>query len=319
VRRRDFVKISAAAAILPLAAHAQQQKATPVVGILAAASAENAGAQRNVGIFRQGLAEAGFIDGQNVRFEYRWAETRFERLPALAAELVNRKVDVIATEGGDGPVLAAKQATSTIPIVGIINTASTARPGGNVTGVSLYGLAPGRIGIVSELNPGTKQVAFLANPNDPVAADNIREMQQAAGAKDMQLHVVEAGQDTQIEPAFATIAQMRPDAVMLLGNVLFSGRVAQVGGLAARLPVPTIAPGRIYVENGFLLGYGPDLAPLYQLNGNTVGKILKGANPADLPMQPPTKFLLAVNLKTAKAHGLTVPQSILARADRVIE
>jgi putative ABC transport system substrate-binding protein len=327
VRRRDFIKITALSAIMPVTARAQPQKATPVVGILAAASAQNTGAQRNVSGFRDALAEAGFVDGKNVAFEYRWAETQFDRLATLAADLVSRKIDVIATEGGEGPALAAKEATSAIPIVCILSRDPVAtgfadslqRPGRNVTGVTLHGLEVKRFDIVSELLPQAKVIAYLVNPKDPPASDLVKSAQQAAQAKGLQLHVIEASSENDIAPAFAKIQESRADALMVLGNVLFSGRRSQLASLAAQHKVPAIFPGQSFVESGGLLGYAPDLFPAYQSNGRYAARILKGENAGDLPFQQPTKFILAVNMNAANALGLAIPQSILARADAVIK
>jgi putative ABC transport system substrate-binding protein len=327
MRRRDFIKITTVSAVMPLAARAAPQKAMPVVGILAAASSQNAGAQRRISGLREAVAEAGFVDGKNVAFEYRWAETHFDRLPGLAAELVARKVDVIATEGGDGPALAARQATSTIPIVCILSrdpvaagfAESLQRPGRNVTGVTLHGSGVKRFEIVSELLPEAKVIAYLVNPKDPSASDSVRSAQQAAQAKVVQLQVVEAGSENDIEPAFANARQSHADALLVQENVLFSGRASQLASSAAQHKLPTIFAGRPFVESGGLLGYSPDFFPAYQSNGRYVARILKGEKAGDLPLQQPTKFILAVNMNAANALGLAVPQSILARADIVIK
>jgi putative ABC transport system substrate-binding protein len=325
MRRRDFMTIFAGAAAYSRLAGAQQ-KAMPVIGILAFASPDNAGAQRMLAAFREGLGEAGYVEGQNVAIEYRWAEVRYDRLPALAADLVSRKVDVIVTEGGDPSVVAAKQATSTIPVVfhtggdpvtlGLV--ASLAQPGGNLTGFSLYGLAAKRIELVSELVPQPRAIGFLVNPNS-LNADEIRDAREAARAKGVQLHVVKASSDSEIEPAFATLSQLRVGALVVVGDPLFSGRRVQVVTLAARRAIPAIYQGRDFVVAGGLLSYGSDLAAVYRLKGIYAGRILKGAKPADLPVERPSKFELVINLKTVKALGLTVPQSLFARADEVIE
>lgn len=298
----------------------------PVIGILAFASPDNAGAQRMLAAFREGLGEAGYFDGQNVAIEYRWAEVREDRLPTLAADLVSRKVDVIVTEGGDPSVIAAKQATSTIPVVfhtggdpvahGMV--ASLARPGGNLTGFSLHGLSAKRIELVSELVPHASAIGFLVNPNG-VNADEVRDAGQAARAKGKQLHVVKASSDSEIEPAFATLSQLQVGALVVVSDPLFSGRRGQLVALVARHAIPTVYGGRDYVVAGGLLSYGSDLAAVYRLKGIYAGRILKGAKPADLPVEQPSKFALIINLNTAKTLGLTVPQSLLARADEVIE
>ena len=326
MRRHDFMTILAGVAAYPLLAGAQQ-KAMPVIGILAAASPDNAGAQRMLAAFREGLGEAGYVEGRNIAIEYRWAEAQFDRLPALAADLVGRKVDVVVTEGGDPSVFAAKQATSTIPVVfhtrrdpvasGLV--ASLARPGGNLTGFSLHGLGAKRIELISELVPQAKVFAILVNPNDPSADEDIRDAGEAARAKGVQLHVVKASSDSEIEPAFATLSQLRAGALVVVGSPLFSGRRVQLMALVSRHAIPAIYEGRAYVDAGGLLSYGSDLAAVYRLKGIYTGRILKGAKPADLPVEQPSKFELVINLKAAKALGLTVPQSLFARADEVIE
>jgi putative ABC transport system substrate-binding protein len=304
-----------------------QQKPMPVIGILAAAAPDNAGALRMLAAFREGLGEFGYVEGQNVAIEYRWAEAHFDRLPALAADLVDRKVDVIVTEGGDPSVLATKQATSTIPVVfhtsgdpvasGLV--ASLARPGGNLTGVGLHGLAAKRIELLCDLVPQAKVIALLVNPNDPSADVDIRNAQKAARVKEVQLHVVKAGSDNEIEPAFATLSELRAGALVVVSSPLFSRRMVELVALASRHAIPAIYGGRLYAETGGLLSYGSDLEAVYRQKGICTGKILKGAKPADLPVEQPTKVELVINLKTAKALGLTVPPLLLARADEVIE
>ena len=325
MHRRKFMVLVGAAAASPFTAPAQQ-KPMPVIGILAFASPDNTGAQRMLAAFREGLRDAGYAEGQNVAIEYRWAEVRYDRLPALAADLVSRKVDVIVTEGGDPSVFAAKQATSTIPVVfhtggdpvalGLV--ANLARPGGNLTGFSLHGLAAKRIELVSELVPQATAIGFLVNPNG-LNADEIRDAREAARAKGVQLHVVTASSDSEMEPAFATLSQLRVGALVVISDPLFSGRRDQLVALVARHAIPAVYGGRDYVAAGGLLSYGSDLAAVYRLKGIYAGRILKGAKPADLPIEQPTRFQLVINLKTVKALGLTAPQSLLARADEVIE
>ena len=245
----------------------------------------------------------------------------------MAADLVDRKVDVIVTEGGDSSVVAAKQATSTIPIVFHTNSdpvasglvASLARPGGNLTGISVIGLAAKRIELLSEVVPQAKAIAFLVNPNARFAGDEIRDAQEAARIKGVQLRVVKAGSDGEIEPAFADLSEMGAGALVVIGSVIFTRRRAQIVALASRYAIPAIYTGRLYVETGGLLSYGSNLAETYRLKGIYTGKILKGAKPADLPVEQPSRFELVVNLKTAKELGLAIPPSILARADEVIE
>jgi putative tryptophan/tyrosine transport system substrate-binding protein len=327
MRRRDFLILTAGVAGGRPTLSRAQQKAMPVIGILAAAAPDNAGAQRMLAAFREGLRETGYIEGQNIAIEYRWAEAHFDRLPALASDLVDRKVDVIVTEGGDGSVLAAKQATSTIPVVFHTNSdpvamglvASLARPGGNLTGVSLHGLAAKRIELLCDLVPEAKAIALLVNPNDPSADVDIRDAQEAARAKGVQLHVVKAGSDNEIEPAFATLSELRAGALVVVSSPLFSRRMVQLVALASRHALPPISGGRLYVETGGLLSYGSNLEAVYRQKGIYTGKILNGAKPADLPVEQPTKVELVINLKTAKELGLTVPPLLLARADEVIE
>jgi len=326
MRRRDFTTILAGAATYPLLAGAQQ-KAMPVIGILAAASPDNTGAQRMLAAFRDSLGEAGYVEGRNIAIEYRWAEDHFDRLPALAADLVGHKVDVIVTEGGDVSVIAAKQATLIIPVVFHTNrdavasglVTSLARPGGNLTGVNVHRLAAKRVELLSELVPGAKAIAILVNRDDPIANDEVRDAQEAARAKGVQLHVLKASTDREIETAFATLNQLRANALVVVGSPLFSRRMVQLAALASSHAIPAVYGGRGYVEAGGLLSYGSDLAAVYRLKGIYTAKILKGAKPADLPVEQPSKFELVINLKTAKALNLTVPQSLLARADEVIE
>jgi putative ABC transport system substrate-binding protein len=327
MRRRDFLILTAGVAGGCPTLSRAQQKAMPVIGILAAAAPDNAAALRMLAAFREGLGEFGYVEGQNVAIEYRWAEGHFDRLPALAADLVDRKVDVIVTEGGDGSVLAAKRATSTIPVVfhtdgdpvarGLV--AGLAQPGGNLTGVSLHGLAAKRIELLCDLVPEAKAIGFLVNPNSPNTDYEIRDAQEAARAKGVQLHVVKASSDSEIEPAFATLSQLRAGALVVVGDSVFSRRMAQLVALASRHAIPAIYSGRLYVETGGLIGYGSNFPAMYRQKGIYTGKILKGAKPADLPVEQPTKVELVVNLNTAKSLGLTVPPSILARADEVIE
>ena len=303
-----------------------QQKAMRVIGFL---SSEGSGALApRLAAFRQGLSETGYVEGQNVAIEYRWAEGRFDRLPKLAADLVGRKVNVIATSGGDFTAVAAKNATSLIPIVfatggdpvelGLV--ASLARPGGNLTGVTFIGveLWGKRVELISELVPETRALADLVNPNFPGAERNIKAVEEAARATGLQLRILRAATESEIDAAFTALAELQARA-LLVGASTFLGQREQIVALAARYAVPTIYDWREYVAAGGLISYGTNLADTYRIIGTYVGKILKGAKPADLPVQQPTRFELVVNLKTAKALGLTVPPSILARADEAIE
>ncbi len=260
--------------------------------------------------------------------EYRWAEGSYDRLPALAADLVGRKVDVIVASGTPG-IAAAKSATSTIPIVflgggdlvaaGLV--ASLARPGGNLTGISIFGreLNPKRLDLLSELVPETKVIALLVNPNNSGAEPTIRDVQEAARAKGVQLHILNAGTESEIDAAFATLVQLHAGAIVVGSDPFFNSRREQLVAMAARHAVPAIYEWREFAEIGGLISYGPSLTGTWRQVGVYVGRILAGAKPADLPIQQPTKFELVINLKTAKSLGLTVPQSILARADEVIE
>jgi len=326
MNRRDcIVLLGGAAASWPQAARAQQ-KAMPVIGYLGVGSPGPFAP--HVAAFRQGLSEAGYVEGQNVAIEYRWAEGRDDRLPALAAELVGRKVAVIATSGGPAAALAAKNATAMIPIVfssaapverGLV--ASLARPGGNLTGISnmTFELTPKRFELMSELVPQAGVIALLMNPSSPSAEPAIRDMQEAARAKGVQLHVLKASTDGEFETAFASLVQLRVGALVVAADAFFNSRREALVALAARHVVPAIYQGREFADSGGLISYGANLPDMYRLVGAYVGRILTGAKPADLPVQQPTRFELVVNLKTAKALGLTVPQSLLMRADEVIE
>jgi putative ABC transport system substrate-binding protein len=277
-----------------------------------------------VAAFHQGLSETGYVEGQNLAIEYRWAEGQYDRLPALAADLVSRKVDlIVATSGGHAPALAAKNATSTIPIVFAMGAdpvafglvASLARPGGNITGFSILvrELMPKRLDLLSELVPGARVIAMLVN-----IERKIGDMQQAARAKGVQLQILEAGTESEIDAAFATLVRLHAGA-LLVADPFYLNRREQLVALAARHAVPAIYDWREYVVAGGLISYGTSLTAVYRQVGIYAGKILKGAKPADLPVQQPTTFELVVNLNTARSLGLTVPPSILARADEVIE
>jgi putative ABC transport system substrate-binding protein len=323
VNRRDLiVLLGGAAAAWPFAAGAQQKR-MPVIGILGLGYPEDPAIALNLAAFRRGLAETGFVEGQNVAIEYRWAVNDETRLPALAAELVVRKVDVMMTEGGTPTVRAAKSATSTIPIVfhagdaiedGIVT--NLARPDGNLTGVSLF--APERFAkqfeLLAELVPQTKVFALLAVLNI-LPADGVREIEKAARAKGVEVEILNAATDSELDAAFARLGDQRGAAVVNANGQFADKLVA----LAARHAVPAVYAQRAFAERGGLLSYGVSFPAAYALKGIYAGKILKGAKPADLPVQQPTTFELLVNLKTAKALGLTVPQTLLARADEVIE
>jgi putative tryptophan/tyrosine transport system substrate-binding protein len=317
MRRRELMLMLGGAMTVPRTLRAQQ-KPMPVIGILGAVSPEARGVQLNLAAFREGLAETGFVEGQNVVIEYRWAELHLDRLPALAAELVARKVDVIVTEGGDSTTLAAKQATSTIPIVfhgndpmalGLV--ASLARPGGNLTGVSLMisELVPKLLEMLLEVVPQAKLIGVLRDPKSP-----LEDIEHAASARNVRLHILSAASNDEVDAAFAAILPLKPDGLINYGL----GRV-RTAALVSRHSIPAIAHNRDFPENGGLLSYGPSQPAAYRVKGLYTGRILKGEKAAELPVQQPTRFELVVNLKSAKELGLTIPPSILARADEVIE
>jgi putative ABC transport system substrate-binding protein len=324
MRRRKFVALlGGVVAAWPFAARAQQ-KAMPVIGVLSAGRTSGP----FLDAFRQGLSEAGYVEGQNLSIEYRWAEGNYDRLPALAADLVGRKVDLIIASNPPS-ALAAKSATSTIPIVfrggadpvadGLV--ASLAQPGGNLTGVSLADdVTAKRLDLLSELVPRARVIALLVNPNNANAERVIRDVQEAARTKGLQLHVLKAGSESEIDTAFASLVQLHAEALVVGADPFLSNsRREQLVALASRCAVPAIYAWREFAASGGLISYGASLTSAYRLVGAYAGKVLKGAKPADLPVQQPTTFELVVNLKTAKALGLTVPPSILARADEVIE
>jgi putative ABC transport system substrate-binding protein len=328
MRRREFITtLLGAAAIWPAAARAQQP-AMPVVGLLngglaAAAAAGTAAA------FRKGLGETGYFEGRNVTIEERWAEGQYDRLPALAADLVRRRVAVIAAPGGLPQALAAKAATQTIPIVFSIGgdpvamglVASLNRPGGNLTGVVQLNVdvTGKRLQLLHEMLPTATSIAFLVNPASRQTDAETVEAQNAARVLGVHLVILNASNPSDIEATFASVAQERVNALLVSSDQLFTARREQVVALAARYGVPTIYQFRVFAEAGGLMSYGTDLLEVYRLLGNYSGRILKGERPADLPVQQATTFELVINLKTAKTLGLTVPPQLLARADEVIE
>jgi putative tryptophan/tyrosine transport system substrate-binding protein len=325
MRRRELMLFLGGAMTTARALPAQQ-KSIPVIGYLSSGSpGPNA---IYLAAFHKGLSETGYVEGQNLAIEYRWAEGHYDRLPELAADLVDAKVDVIAT-GGTPPVLAAKGATSTIPIVfiGISDpvwnglVASLARPGGNLTGVSPMNteLMPKRLELLSELVAQAGVIALLVNPDNPQTERIIRDVQEAARTKGLQLPILKASTESEINAAFASLVQLHAGALLVSADPFFGPRREQLVALAARHAVPAIYPWREATAAGGLISYGSSIASADRRGGILVGKILKGAKPADLPVQQPTTFELVVNLKTAQALGLTIPPSIVMRADEVIE
>ena len=326
MRRRDFIFLLAGAMSGWPSALRAQQRAKPVIGLLDSSSPDPEAPF--LAAFHDGLSETGYVEGQNVAIEYRWAEGRYDRLPALAADLVGRQVDVIAAT--DIPAArAAKNATTIIPIVFAVGidpvefglVAGLARPGGNLTGVGFLTveLMPKRLELLSELVPQAGAFVLLVNPTNEHAERVVREGQDAARTKGVQLSILKAATENEIDTAFATLAQLRAGALLVTPDPFLSSRREQVVALASRYAVPAIYPVREAVAAGGLISYGTSRTSVVRLLGIYAGKILKGAKPADLPVQQPTTFELVVNLKTAKALGLTLPQSILARVDEVIE
>jgi putative ABC transport system substrate-binding protein len=326
--RRTFMALAGAAAGYPLAARAQQKR-LPVIGFLGFTFGAGDPLPRVVQEFLAGLEDTGHVAGRDVTIEYRWAESRPDRLPALAADLVGRKVDLIATEGGNPPVHAAKNATSNIPIVftagdpvgdGLV--ASLARPSGNLTGFSNFTaeLTPKRLELLTELVPQARVIGYLVvNPARSGTARLIEAMQGAAATKGVQLAVVNAGNESEIDAAFASLVRRQAGGLVVAPEAMFSLRRDQIVALTSRHVLPATYHTRAFVLAGGLMSYAADIYALYRQAGVYAGRILKGERPADLPVQQPTKFELVINLKTAKALGLTVPQTLLARADEVIE
>jgi putative tryptophan/tyrosine transport system substrate-binding protein len=327
MRRRDLVSLlGSATATWPLAALAQQ-KATPVIGHLSAASPGPSAP--GMAAFREGLSETGYIEGQNLTIEYRWAEGHYDRLPELAADLVGHKVDVIVARGGNLPARAAKNSTSTIPIVfssgsdpvedGLVF--SLARPGNNLTGVIFLNveLMPKRLELLRELVSQVKVITLLVNPNGSSADREQRDAQEASHPSGVRLRILKASSESEIDAAFASLIQGQAGALLISTDPLFFDRRDQVVTLAARHAIPAIYGFRECATAGGLISYGSNLAAVFHQAGIYAGRILKGAKPNDLPVLQPTKFEVVVNMKTAKALGLTIPPSILARADEVIE
>jgi ABC-type uncharacterized transport system substrate-binding protein len=327
MRRRKFIALlSGAATIWPLAARAQRAT-MPVIGLLGNTTSDEYAYL--IAAFRNGLTEAGYVEGRNVTIEYRWADDRSERLPMLAADLVSRHVDVIMTSGGTAPAVAAKAATPTIPIVFAFGSdpvktglvASINRPGGNITGVSFIttALAAKRLELLRELLPKAAVIGVLVNPKNLQAKEISEDLQDASRTLGLKIHLVPVSSIRDFESAFVTLAGQRVDALLIAPNQLFNAGRRKLVALASRHALPTIFIQRQFVADGGLLSYGPSLTDSYRQAGNYVGRILKGAKPADLPVLLPTKYELVINLKTAKALGLAVPLHLQQRADEVIE
>jgi putative ABC transport system substrate-binding protein len=326
LKRRNFITLLGGAAAWPFAADAQP-RTTPMVGYLSGGAPGAFTAF--LAAFRQGLAQTGYVEGQNVAIEYRWAEGHYDRLPALAADLVDRKADLIVASGGDLAAFAAKGATSTIPIVftsgddpaetGLV--ASLARPSGNLTGFSLLvvELHAKRLEMICELVPNAKVIALLVNPTGPQTERVVRAMQEAARVKGVKLEVLKAATVDEIDTAFASLAGLQVDALVQGADPFFLNRGNQLALLAAGHAVPAIYESRPFVEAGGLMSYGASFPEMYRQIGTYAGRILKGEKPADLPVMRPTKLDLVVNLNAAKAIGLKIPESFLLRADQVLE
>jgi putative tryptophan/tyrosine transport system substrate-binding protein len=328
MKRREFMTLlGGAAAGWPLAARAQQPT-MPVIGFLGAVSLE--GTAERVRAFRQGLKDAGYVEGENVAIEYRWAENQLDRLPALTSDLIRKQVAVIVAAGGTAPVIAAKATTTTIPIVFVIPedpvqlglVASLSRPGGNVTGVNFFfgEVVPKRLELLREFVPSMSRVAVFVNPANPARAESlVREAESTGRAMGLHIQTFNTGTGREINAAFATLARERPDALFVLPDPFFNDRRAQLATLTARHAVPTSFPARSYVEAGGLMSYGTNINDAFRQAGVYTARVLKGARPADLPVVQSTKFELVINAQTALMLGLTVPASLLSTADEMIE
>lgn len=328
MRRRELISlIGVAVAAWPVATRAQQS-VMPVIGFLSSASPEKY--KIRLAAFRQGLKEIGYVEGQNVTVEYRWADGLNQRLSALGSDLVQRQVNVLVAAGGTPSALAAKAATTTIPVAFVVGTdpvaiglvASLGRPGGNLTGVTTLnvGLGPKCLELLHRLLPSATNIAVLVNPGSPALAQTfLQALRPAASAFRQQLHVLEASTDGDLDRAFAALDQLRADALVITPDTFFSSRAEQLGALGLRHAVPTIFEFQTFAAGGGLLSYGGSEMDNYRLLGNYTGKILKGEKPSELPVQQATKVELIINLKTAKALGIIVPLDLIGRADAVIE
>jgi putative tryptophan/tyrosine transport system substrate-binding protein len=328
MRRREFITLIGGAAAWPIAAHSQQQPTMPVIGLLYGVSA--AEWAHRVAAMRRGLGEMGFVEGRNAAIDYRWAAGQFDRLPEMAADLVNRNVAVITCGGSDLATRAAMAATQTIPIIfttagnpvqlGFV--ASLNRPGGNATGVTTFGreLGPKRLELLRELLPAAGKIALLVNPNQPaVSQAEIQSTQAAARRLGLEIIVVSAGTENEIESALATAVQQGAAALQVSSDAFLTSRYESIAATGLHHALPTISNDRSAVRAGQLMSYASNAEDLYRQAGTYIGRILKGEKPGDLPVLQPTKFELAINLKTATTLGLTIPEAFLLRADEVIE
>jgi ABC-type uncharacterized transport system substrate-binding protein len=325
-RRREFISLLGSAVAWPVAPARAQQAAMPVIGFLHTRSPE---AGHIVEGFRRGLAEADYVVGHNVEIEYRWAGGQYESLPALAAELVRRPVDVLVAGGGEPSAVAAKSATTTIPVVFTIGNdpvkaglvSSYNRPGGNITGITLLTemLGTKRLGLLHEMVPQAETIGFLVNPRFAPSEEQLRDAHEAARGLAVRIEVLAAGTDSEIEAAFASLAAKRITALAVGADPFFDTRREKLVAMAARHAVPTMYQFREFALAGGLMAYGIDQLDVWRQVGLYTGRILRGTKPADLPVMQPTKFELVINLKTARALGLEIPPTLLARADEVIE
>jgi putative ABC transport system substrate-binding protein len=326
MKRRDFITLLGGAAAWPLVARAQQAN-VPVIGFLSSRSPGESAP--DVAGFRQGLAQVGYVENQTVAIEYRWAENRYERLPALAADLVSRQVAVIAALGGPVTALAVKGATKSIPFVFITGVdpvklglvASFARPGGNATGLNIFitAIEAKRLGLLRELVPSAVRSAVIVNPNSPELDSQLSDVQTGAGAIGWELQILRVSSEAEFDPAFTTLAQSAVQALLVAADPFFNSQRERIVALAARHKIPAIYEARGYPVAGGLMSYGPNIPDMYRQVGLYTGQILKGVKPADLPIIQPTALELVINLTTAKSLCLEVPPTLLARADEVIE